>query len=146
MSTRLVSILLGGALPAVFLGFMGIFQKLSASGGVSISGYLILFGLATVISGIIANFIFPGSFGSFRPLAYAFITGVGFSIATSLINFVLIRYRAPISLLSPVINTNALITVLVGLLVLKEIQNVEVSRLLIGSALILIGVIFVSNA
>lgn len=146
MSARLVSILLGGVIPALLLGFMGIFQKLSVTGGASVGGYLVLFGAATVISGVIANFVLPGSFGSVRPLGFAFIVGVGFSIATALINFVLIRYRAPISLLAPVINTNALITVLVGLFVLKEIQNVEVGRLLIGSALILIGVVLVSNA
>ena len=146
MSARLITILLGGAIPALLLGFMGILQKLSVTGGASVGAYLILFGIASVIGGLVANFVFPGAFGTARPLAFAFIAGLGFSIATALISFVLVRYQAPISQLAPVVNANALVTVLVGLLVLREVQYVEVTRLLIGSVLILLGVIFVSSA
>jgi uncharacterized membrane protein len=127
-------------------GAAGIFQKMSAREGGSATSYLIYFGAATALSGLIWRVILKESWGTPRSAGLAFVAGLVFSMGAGLISMAMINYQAAVSQLSPLYNMNVLVTVGLGLLILSEHQSLDVTRLLAGAALIAVGAVLVSGA
>ena len=138
--SKVIPLIVGGVIPALMYGAAGIFQKLSAREGGSATSYLIYFGAATALSGLIWRTILKESWGTPRS------AGLVFSMGAGLISMAMINYQAAVSQLSPLYNMNVLVTVGLGLLVLSEHQSLDVTRLLAGAALIAIGAVLVSGA
>jgi drug/metabolite transporter (DMT)-like permease len=146
MNSRYLPLIIGGFIPAVLYGIAGIFQKLSARQGASVSTYLIAFGLATVVTGIAFRTALPGEASPPRSVATALLAGLMFSIGAGLVSVALIRYGAAISQLAAIFNMNTLITVLLGLALFAEYRTLGVPRLVLGTCLILAGGWFVSSS
>jgi len=146
MSSKLIPLIIGGFIPAVLYGVTGILQKLSAKADGSATIYLICFGTATAIAGVILYFLLPGPIGSLRSIGFALTAGLTFALGAGLISTALINYQAAISQLSPLYNMNIVITVVLGLTLLAEYQNLNAGRLLAGTVLIAIGGILVANS
>lgn len=144
--SKVIPLIVGGVIPALMYGAAGIFQKLSAREGGSATSYLIYFGAATALSGLIWRTILKESWGTPRSAGLAFVAGLVFSMGAGLISMAMINYQAAVSQLSPLYNMNVLVTVGLGLLVLSEHQSLDVTRLLAGAALIAIGAVLVSGA
>jgi uncharacterized membrane protein len=144
--SNLVPLIVGGVIPALMYGAAGIFQKMSAREGGSATSYLIYFGAATALSGLIWRVILKESWGTPRSAGLAFVAGLVFSMGAGLISMAMINYQAAVSQLSPLYNMNVLVTVGLGLLILSEHQSLDVTRLLAGAALIAIGAVLVSGA
>ncbi|MGD2163108.1 MAG: hypothetical protein PVI81_07060 [Anaerolineales bacterium] len=146
MESRWIPLVLGGFLPAIFYGLAGVLQKASARAGGSAPLYVITFGLATCLTGLVYRQIVGDNSFSGRAVVWALIAGTFFAIGAGLISNTLIQYNASISQLSPLYNMNILVTVALGLLIFAEWGSVSVPRLLIGTAVILIGGYLVSSA
>lgn len=146
MESRWVPLLIGGFLPALFYGFAGVLQKASARAGGSAPLYLIAFGLATCLTGLIYRLIVSDNSFSGRAALLALLAGALFAVGSGLISTALIRYDASISQLSPLYNMNILVTVSLGLLLFAEWNTISAPRLLIGTAVILLGGWLVSSA
>jgi uncharacterized membrane protein len=144
--SNLVPLIVGGVIPALMYGAAGIFQKMSAREGGSATSYLIYFGAATALSGLIWRVILKESWGTPRSAGLAFVAGLVFSMGAGLISMAMINYQAAVSQLSPLYNMNVLVTVGLGLLILSEHQSLDVTRLLAGAALIAVGAVLVSGA
>ncbi|MGD2058225.1 MAG: hypothetical protein PVF85_02600 [Anaerolineales bacterium] len=146
MESRWVPLVLGGFLPAIFYGLAGVLQKASARAGGSVPLYLIVFGLATCLTGLVYRQVTGDSSFSAPAGLWALLAGALFATGAGLISTALIQYEASISQLSPLYNMNILITVALGLLIFSEWNLVSTPRLLIGTAVILFGGWLVSSA
>jgi transporter family protein len=146
MPSRLLPLIIGGLLPAVLYGVAGIIQKLSAQNGGSATTYLIGFGVATALTGALLHFTLGEGNGTTRSIVYAFGGGVVFALGAGLISTALIRFQSAISQLAPLYNTNVLVTVVIGALLLGEYRGLDIRLLLFGTVLIVIGAVLVANA
>ena len=146
MESKNIALIVGGLIPALLYGFGGVFQKWSAREGGNVSSYLIAFGLATAIIGIVYRIAMADGPVPTRSIAFAFLAGTVFGVGAGLVSLVIIRYNAAISQLSPLYNLNVLVTVLFGLLIFSEFRDVQVPRLLVGASVILMGGWLVAGA
>jgi drug/metabolite transporter (DMT)-like permease len=146
MNSRYLPLIVGGFIPAILYGVAGIFQKLSARQGAPPSTYLITFGLATVLAGLVFRQVLPGNASPIRSVLSAGLAGLSFAVGAGLVSVALIRYAAAISQLAALFNMNTLITVVLGLVLFAEYRSLGVPRLLLGTALILAGGWLVSTS
>jgi transporter family protein len=146
MSFEIKALLIGGLLPAVLYGVTGVFQKLSAKAEGGPAMYLICLGAGTVLVGLILQVILPEQALSFRSASFALAAGLSFALGAGLISLALLRYQAAIAQLSPLYNMNVLVTVVIGLALFAEYQNVDVPRLVGGTVLIIAGGLLVAGS
>jgi uncharacterized membrane protein len=144
--SKLTPLILGGIIPALLYGVAGVFQKLSAREGGSATAYLIYFGVATALSGIVLRVLLKEKGGTLHSAGFALLGGVTFALGAGLISMAMINYQAAVAKLSPLYNMNVLVTVGLGLVVLAEHQSVDVKRLLAGTLLIMIGAVLVGGS
>lgn len=139
-------ILIGGLLPAILWGMTAVFQKQSAAAVLGPGRYLSIFGLVICASGLIyAHFTKEVEFNA-RGASFAALAGMSFALGTGLLSFVLWKYSFPISRLMPILSANVLIPVAFGVFFLGEASDVNVNQLLLGTALVILGAIVVTNA
>ncbi len=146
MEVRWMPLIVGGLVPAFLYGIAGVFQKWSAKAGGTVSIYLIGFGLATFVVGWLFRWLLADSSGSVGSFYFALAGGASFAVGAGLISLAIIRFNAAISQLSPLYNTNVLVTVGLGLLIFAESEQVLVGRLALGTTLIVIGALLVARA
>ncbi len=146
MASNYTPLIIGGLIPALLYGLAGAFQKWSAQEGGSVSVYLIGFGVATVIVGVVYRAVLSDASSPTISIGIALLAGLVFGVGAGLISFTIIRFDAAISQLAPLYNMNFLVTVLLGLLIFSEFRDLQVPRLLAGSLLILVGGWVVSGA
>jgi uncharacterized membrane protein len=146
MSFEIKTLLIGGVLPAILYGVTGVFQKLSARAEGGPAMYLICLGAGTVLVGVVLQFLLPEQSLSFRPISFALAAGLSFSLGAGLISLALLNYQAAISQLSPLYNMNVLVTVVVGLALFAEYQNIDILRLVGGTVLIIAGGLLVASS
>lgn len=141
-----VPIILGGIFPAVLWGMTAIFQKLSAGAGLPPGGYLSVFGFTIFLSGIIAAHL-SGEVGyTLKNASLAALAGLCFALGAGLLSFVLWRFNFPISRLAPILAANTLVPVVIGIVVLGEGADVNLTKLIFGTIFVMVGVLFVTSA
>ncbi|HEX9796506.1 MAG TPA: hypothetical protein VGA52_05890 [Anaerolineales bacterium] len=140
------ALLIGGVLPALLYGIAGILQKGSARAGGTVPSYLIAFGLATALVGLIGHWLLAEGTPSGRSVGLAAAAGTLFAVGAGAVSLAILRYDAAISQLSPLYNMNVLVSVVVGLAVFAELKDLNPIRLLGGTALVLLGGYLVSRA
>lgn len=136
----------GGILPAILWGITAIFQKQSATAGAGSAVYLIAFGAACALAGLIAALIWRPAPWTAEGLGFATTAGACFALGTGLISYALFSYGVPVSKLAPIWSCNVLITLAIGAFFLGESSQVDVLKLSAGTILIIGGAILVSNA
>jgi glucose uptake protein GlcU len=146
MESRWIPLIIGGFLPALFYGLAGVLQKASARAGGSAPLYLIGFGLATCLTGLVYRQVAGDSTFSAKAALWALLAGTLFAAGAGLISSAIIRYDASISQLSPLYNMNILVTVALGVLIFAEWNAISTPRLLAGTIVILFGGWLVSSA
>ena len=146
MSSKATALLVGGFLPAFIYGASAIFQKFSTNVGISISTYLVSVGLGVAVAGIGFYFFENTVQFSIKASSFAGLFGLTWGIASGLVAFSLIQFSIPLSQLVPLYNMNTLIAVLLALIFFSEWKDLNSVKLLSGSALIVIGAIFVANS
>ena len=145
-----------GLLAATSFGIAAIFQKLAARPGSALSSaweVLVFQGIATVAIGLLGVLITKQAFSMKEKDAYmwALLTGTALAIGAL---FIFMTYttakdtNADASRIQALINTNTLIAVILGLLVLKEYTHLHTvgdwTRLILGAVLVVAGGILVS--
>lgn len=146
MSFEIKALLIGGLLPAILYGVTGVLQKLSAKAEGGPAMYLICLGAGTVLVGIVLQFFLPEQTLSFRSISFALAAGLSFALGAGLISLALLHYQAAIAQISPLYNMNVLVTVVIGLALFAEYQNVDVLRLVGGTVLIITGGLLVASS
>ncbi|OWV77352.1 hypothetical protein ATY76_05335 [Rhizobium sp. R339] len=139
-------IIVGGVLPAIFWGITAIFQKQSATSATGSAVYLIAFGAACALAGLIAALLWRPAPWTIEGLGFAAIAGACFAFGTGLISFALFAYGIPVSKLAPIWSCNVLVTLAIGALFLGEASDFDVVRLAAGTLLIISGALLVSSA
>lgn len=139
-------IVIGGILPAIFWGITAIFQKQSATSATGSAVYLIAFGAACALAGLIAALIWRPAPWTAAGLGFAATAGACFAFGTGLISFALFAYGVPVSKLAPIWSCNVLVTLAIAALLLGEASDFDVVRLVAGTLLIISGAMLVSSA
>lgn len=143
---KTMAILLGGFLPAILFGISGVFQKVSSKAGIATGPYLAIIGLTTLCMGGIFIFVEKDATINSRSAIYSGLFGVFWSLAIGLIAIALRRYNAQISQLVPLYNMNTLVAVVLGLIVMAEWSHISVPKIIVASALIIVGGIIAASA
>ncbi len=146
MSVKTTALVIGGFLPAFIYGGSALFQKLSTNVGISISTYLIAVGIGVATAGIGFYFFDNSTAFSMKASFYAGMFGLTWGIASGLVAYSLLTFNVPISQLVPLYNMNTLVAVLLALFIFSEWKDLNTVKLILGSVLIVVGSIFVSNA
>lgn len=139
MSKQWMAILIGGLLPALFLGLCGVLQKTASRTGIASGPYITVIGLVVAVVGTIvmlaqrdATFTTSGA-----------VQTAGFAVlwATAILGIMLGlgKYEGQVSVIVPLYNMNTLVAVGIGLVLLGEWQGVNLWRLLAGAVLIVAG-------
>ena len=138
-----------GLLAATSFGISAIFQKLAAKSPVQVGVWevLIFQGLATIGVGLIGFLATKQAFSKAESPAYgwAVLTGAALTVGAL---FIFLTYRAAgpqadAGRIQALINTNTLIALVLGLLLLKEYTHLTTAadwtRLVLGALLVVIG-------
>jgi uncharacterized membrane protein len=146
MSKAFLGIVLGGLVPALCFGLSSVFAKSSAVAGISSALYTFLAGIAVASVGLTMYLWDPDSTLSTRSALYAALAGSCWAVGAGCLSYALTRYSIPVSKLVPLHNMNALVAIAIGLIFFAEWNEVQVAKLLLGSALIIVGGVIVSNS
>jgi transporter family protein len=146
MDIKWMPLIVGGFIPAVLYGFAGVFQKWSARSEGTVSIYLIGFGLATFVVGWVFRWVLGDQAASAGSFAFSLAGGASFAVGAGLISLAILKFDAAIAQLSPLYNTNVLITVGLGLAIFAESKDLDVGRLLLGALFVIVGAFLVSQA
>ncbi|GAB5510926.1 MAG: hypothetical protein Rhims3KO_23270 [Hyphomicrobiales bacterium] len=141
-----VPIIIGAVLPAVLWGITAVFQKMSASSNLGPGLYLTVFGLIICVGGVtFARITQEWAFNP-RGAAYAVMAGLSFTLGTGLLSFALWKFDLPIAKVAPILGANVLVPVLIGAVLLGAGNGLDLGRLLVGTALVLVGAAIVTSA
>ncbi|MEO0824692.1 MAG: hypothetical protein AAFW84_06230 [Cyanobacteria bacterium J06635_15] len=146
MSPKLLGLIVGGVLPALFYGVSSVFAKSSTNAGMSVGGHLFFIGIAISGVGLLFNLLLPGSIPSLVAVASSSMQGILWALGTGCVVLGLLKYQAPLAKLVPLYNMNTLVTSGLALIVFAEWRQVNPVQLLIGAGLIIVGGILVSGA
>lgn len=143
---NMFGVLIGGIIPAIAFGLGALFQKQSNDIGIGQAIYLIYFGIGLVIISVVVYVIFPRSELSINAGLYAIGHGALFGIGFSCLAIGLTVYSQPISKLVPLVNMSTLVAVVLGLLVFREYDSVNLYYLFSGAIFVTLGGVLVSLA
>jgi len=146
MSPQLLGLIVGGLLPAIFYGTSSVFAKTSSNAGMSVGGHLFFIGIAVSLTGVLFNWVLPGTVPSVAAAISSSMQGFLWALGTGCVVLGLLKYQAPLAKLVPLYNMNTLITAGLALLIFAEWRDADPLRLFIGAGLIVLGGIFVSGA
>jgi hypothetical protein len=146
MSPQASGLIVGGVIPALLYGIAGIFAKGSTNAGLGVGPFIMLEGASLVVVGGWFYFLAPAGTLSVQSGMHATLAGLSLGLGAGLTVFALIRFAAPISQISSLAATFPMVTVALGLWIFSEWKEVDVSRLLLGAVLIVVGGIIVSRA
>ena len=144
MNTHTIGLIIGGLCPAVFFALTGVFARLSGQSSISIGGYVLAAGIGVTIVGLVVMFIeprvieFPAA-NSSRSLIHASLAGLTWGLGTCLLIFAIVKYDSPLAQLAPLYNTNTLLAVLFGLIILGEWRLISVPKVLLAAILIMLA-------
>ncbi|XTZ10938.1 MAG: hypothetical protein ACQZ3N_03480 [cyanobacterium endosymbiont of Rhopalodia yunnanensis] len=147
MSQQTTALIIGGVLPALMFGFSNIFIKVSNSSGISTSAYVTIVGVAVTLVGIVSGFMAEQNFMvNSKSIFFALCVGATWALGQLMIAFALQKFPIPFSVISPIFNSNTLVTVLIALIVFNEWTQVSMEWLCAGAFLTTIGSILVARS
>jgi drug/metabolite transporter (DMT)-like permease len=146
MSSQTIAVLLGGLLPAVLFGVGTTLQKASNDSGISSPFYLGSLSIGFLLAAVSLYIYEPSRALSVRSGTFAILNGVLWGAAYCCMMFVLSKFQTPMSKLIPLVNMNTLVAVLLCFVVFSEWNQVNISKLLVGTVLIVVGGTLVANS
>jgi uncharacterized membrane protein len=141
-------IVIGGIIPALLYGLSTITMKAGAESKISTSSYLMAIGVVIFLTGFALKPLLNTSATkeSWLGLGFSIISGLFWAVATSLVNYSIVKFGTPIAILTPLYNMNTLFAVLGGLILFAEWKSVNSLPVFIGTIFIVVGGILVSRA
>lgn len=137
---------IGGIIPALLLGVFGVLQKASNKAGISIGMYLVVSGIAVTVTGLLYLVVVPDKSITGRAAVFTLSAAVCWCVAMALVQYAITGFDIEISRLVPLYNMNTLVAVILGLVVFSEWENLNLSRMLVGSICIVAGGILVAKS
>lgn len=142
MKPQTLALLIGGILPAIFLGVSGVIQKSSAKAGIGTGPYLMVVGLVVLAMGFVFTYVQNDWNINLTSSAYTVLYAILWSLGVAGIAIALNRYDANISQLVPLYNMNTLVAVLIGLILFGEWKDLNLTRLFLATVLTIAGGVF----
>ncbi|MBN1982524.1 MAG: hypothetical protein JW795_13405 [Chitinivibrionales bacterium] len=146
MNNQAMGILIGGLLPALLFGVIGLLQKSSQKAGISLGWYIIFISIGVLITGITLIVTEHHRQVTAKATIFAILIGLLWSVAMASVAIAISRFGVPVSKLVPLYNVNTLIAVILGFVVYMEWKEVNPVTLLIGALLIVIGGTLAANS
>ncbi len=147
MTPQAWGLIIGGVVPALCYAAINVLLKYTNQQGMSVGAYLVWVGLGIIAVGYAFLATLGGPLFISRSATIAAIAGgVFWALGSGFVVIALTKFGTPISQLIPIFNANTLIAVALTLVIFAEWKNVSVPPLLIGTALIVAGTIFVARA
>jgi transporter family protein len=140
------SLLIGGLLPAVLLGMGTVLMKLSMREGSSVPNYLVQVGGTVLCVGLLATLLGDGWVSSPRAQMFAMLMGLAWATAIGSMAYAVSTLGAPVSIIAPLTNSNALVALTASALVFREWDTMNGPRALVGALLIVLGAVVVVTA
>lgn len=140
------TILIGGIVPAVLLGIGTVLMRASIGAGASIPIFLASTGTAIAVAGWLAIAATGGSIASTGGVGLAAATGLSWAFADACMAYGFGTLKLPVSVVAPLINSNALIAVVVGGQIFSEWRDLDMAKIAIGVLLICSGATVISLA
>ncbi|MBI2377277.1 MAG: hypothetical protein HYV07_24970 [Deltaproteobacteria bacterium] len=138
-------LLLGGLLPAVLFGLDAVCSKLAVRAGVGAASLMTLTGVAMATVGFILTRVLKESLPSAAAAVPALAKGLCSGLGIGLVGFAIMK-GAPLSKITPIYNANGLVAVAISLVFFAEAASLDVSRLLLGTVLVVTGAALVASA
>lgn len=139
-------ILVGGIIPALFLGLGTVLMRSSIAAGASIPVYLAVIGTTIALVGW-TSLVVTGQFGGLRisgAIGWAIGMALAWSAAISCISYGFGTLKLPVAIVAPLTNANALVAVAIGALAFGEWRSLNLSMTAGGALLICAGATLVS--
>ena len=130
-----VGILVGGVIPAVFLGLGTVLMRASMGAGMTIPLYLAVVGTTIAGIGWGAVLVGPGAAVAMKANLYAGLMGLTWSVAIACIAYGFGVLKLPVSIIAPLTNSNALVALLVGAIAFSEWKDINMTAAIIGALL-----------
>ncbi|MEM9274980.1 MAG: hypothetical protein AAGA80_18745 [Cyanobacteria bacterium P01_F01_bin.143] len=148
ISNNTLGIIIGGIIPAFLYGVSTITMKAGAEYKISTSTYLMVIGIVIFIVGLLSKQVLnlPESSGNFTGLGFAVVSGLLWGLATTLVNYSIVKFGTPIAILTPLYNMNTLVAVLGGMVLFAEWKTVQSLPVFIGSILVVCGGVLLSKS
>jgi len=140
------SVMVGGILPALFVGFALTSLKIASIEGMSAGTGIIITGFGVIIAGAIGHFLGLSGFGSIKAISFALLTGVLWGIGTLLMLFSVSKLHLPMAVSASLAATNVVVVVLASLFILGESSSISVTKVIFGMIAILLGSVLVTTA
>lgn len=146
MPLHMKGLLIGGLVPAILFGVAGLLQKVYGRTEGGHGPYILFIGLGVLLCGGVYALldgdrtVTPGS------AAAATFIGVFWALGMVCVLLGLLKFGAPLAQLAPLYNLNTLIVTLLALVFFAESRDVAVTRLLLGTLLIVAGGIIVARS
>ncbi len=134
-----------GIIAAIFFGINTIILKIAIQKGNLNPAYASLsFGIGIVITFLIYYFINPNWQFEWKSTSIAVFAGVTWAVGMLAVA-IAISQKGNVAQLAPVYNTNTIIAVILGIILLKEIPDMsQIIRIVIGAVMIVVGAVLVS--
>ncbi len=140
------TIVIGGILPAFFIGIAMVLLKLSGQMGVSAATNMMILSVGVFVAGLIGSFFGLGGGFSWGGGGVSVLTGIFWATGTLCISYAVNRFGLPMSLAASLAATNALVAVVLSLIFFKEGTDLNIIKLLLGVLCIVAGSILVTIA
>lgn len=140
------AILIGGIVPAVFLGLGTVLMRASVGAGATIPVYLAAVGTTVGLIGWTATLLTPGEGASAAAIGFAVAMGATWAIAIACIAYGFGPLRLPVAVVAPLTNSNALVAALIGAILFSEWKGLNMPWIAAGSVLICAGATVISFA
>ncbi len=141
-------ILVGGVIPALFLGLGTVLMRSSIVAGASIPTYLAVTGTTIALVGWISVAL-TGQAGGLRMsggVGWAIAMALTWSAAIACISYGFGTLKLPVAVIAPLTNANALVAVAVAAVAFGEWRSLDVPMIVGGTLLISGGATLVSLA
>lgn len=146
VSPQVLGILIGGILPAVSYGLVGVLTKAGSKWGLSAGPFLLVVGVAIVLASIPFFLLVPERAFSMRSALWSFAVGLVWAAGTGCLAIGIVRYGMPVGKLVPIHALSTLVAVFLSLWLLREWREVNAFQLLLGSFFVVAGAILVARS
>ena len=143
---NLKSLLIGGLLPTILLGLGTVLMKLSMREGSSVANYLAQVGAVVLAVGLLATWAGDGWVSTPRAWVFAALMGLAWATAIGAMAYAVSALNVPVSIISPLTNSNALVALAASAIVFSEWSDLDGPRVLAGTVLIVTGAVIVATA
>lgn len=140
------ALLIGGLVPTVLLGLGTVLMKLSMRAGSSVPNYLVQVGCTVAAVGLLASGLGGGWVSTPRATMFAMAMGLAWACAIGAMAHAVSALAIPVSIVAPLVNSNALVALLCSAIVFGEWSQINGLRALLGTVCIAAGAIVVSTA